>query len=120
MNWEEQIAKFNLPHAKLLYLIYHFSKNNLIDKQQTIKLKEYVILESEVVFRLLMEFQRSKDIDYLLAQFKELLEEENKYAFNHVADVNEPEKETEGPGLRLVSQMQFDPTTIEDVFKKFI
>jgi hypothetical protein len=39
MNWEDHISKFNLPHAKLLYLIYFVSKNNGLDKQQKMKLK---------------------------------------------------------------------------------
>jgi hypothetical protein len=82
MNWEDHMSKFNLPHAKLLYLIYYLSKSGALDKQQTIKLKEYVILEDERIFQILTEFETHHDMDALLDEFKKVYEDERKYSFN--------------------------------------
>jgi hypothetical protein len=86
MNWEEHISKFNLPHAKLLYLIYYLSKTNALDKQQKIKLKEYVVLENEKIFQTLEDFENHHNIENLLEDFKNIYEEERKYSFNRVED----------------------------------
>jgi hypothetical protein len=88
MNWEEQISKFNLPHAKLLYLIYYLSKSGALDKQQTIKLKEYVILENERIFQILHEFETDHNIDNILEEFKKVYDDERKYSFNRAEDEN--------------------------------
>lgn len=39
MNWREDLKKFNLPHAKILYMIYYFFKNGKLDFEQKFKLK---------------------------------------------------------------------------------
>jgi hypothetical protein len=39
MNWKEDILKFNLPHAKILYMIYYFFKSGELSYQQKFKLK---------------------------------------------------------------------------------
>jgi hypothetical protein len=39
MNWQEEIARFNLTHAKVLYMIYYFYKNNELNKEEKLKLK---------------------------------------------------------------------------------
>jgi len=39
MNWKENLEKFNLPHSKMLYMIYYFFKTGKLDFEQKYKLK---------------------------------------------------------------------------------
>jgi hypothetical protein len=116
MNWDDHIIKFNLPHARLLYLIYFLSKSNMLEKQQTIKLKEYVILENENIFKLLVTFEQHRSIELLVTDFKRILEEEQEYTFTETEGEDEAES-----GIRFISKMQLDRhVTLENVNLIFI
>ncbi len=39
MNWKEDIPKFNLPHTRMLYMIYYFFKTGSLTQLQKLKLK---------------------------------------------------------------------------------
>ena len=39
MNWKEEIPKFNLPYARMLFMIYYFFKIGSLTQQQKQKLK---------------------------------------------------------------------------------
>ena len=85
MDWQEDIKKFNLPHAKIMYMIYYFNKKNFLNDKEKLKLKEYVILEDETVFKIMDDFENlESDEDqtkeeFLLSQFKQIYKEEKKY-----------------------------------------
>jgi hypothetical protein len=81
MSWKDDIAKFQSPHSKILYMIYHFSKLNELTDDQRTKLKEYVILEDDKIFEILTEFESSLDENNLLFEMKRLYEEELKFSF---------------------------------------
>ena len=81
MNWKEDIKKFNLPHAKIMYMIYYFHKKNDLTDSERLKLKEYVILENNIIFSLFEEFEtlvENKE-EFLLSEFKAIYNEEKKY-----------------------------------------
>jgi hypothetical protein len=93
MNWKEDIMKFNLPHAKILYMIYYFFKSGELSYQQKFKLKgiiilynilEYVILENERIFEILGEFEDSRDEFKLLEDLRKIYNEEIKYTFQNI------------------------------------
>ena len=83
MNWKEDIKKFNLPHAKIMYMIYYFHKKNDLTDSERLKLKEYVILESNIIFTLFEDFESLENDDdkedFLISEFKAIYNEEKKY-----------------------------------------
>jgi hypothetical protein len=81
MSWKQDINKFQSPHSKILYMIYHFSKAEEISNEQKTKLKEYVILEDEKIFDILNEFEQNFDEEQLLDEMKKLYDEELKFSF---------------------------------------
>lgn len=83
MNWQDDIKKFNLPHAKIMYMIYYFNKKGYLTDKEKLKLKEYVILESDMIFNLIEDFENIQDDqmreEFLLTEFKTIYQEEEKY-----------------------------------------
>jgi hypothetical protein len=81
MSWKLDINKFQSPHSKILYMIYHFSKTEELSDEQRTKLKEYVILEDEKIFDILYDFEQNLDEEQLLEEMKKLYHEELKFSF---------------------------------------
>ena len=50
LNWREDLPKFNLLFAKMLYMIYFLFENKQIDPEMKKKLKEFVIQENPKMF----------------------------------------------------------------------
>lgn len=62
------MEQFELPHAKLLYVIYDLSQKNLITFSERSKLKrkrylELVISNDSVLFNIISTFEASKDAE---------------------------------------------------------
>jgi hypothetical protein len=58
-KWMEDIQKFNLPNAKILYLIYYLFGLKQLDSEQKKKLKEFVILENPSIFNAYKKFEKN-------------------------------------------------------------
>ena len=39
MNWTDEIKKFNLPQAKIMFIIYYLTKFHIFSHDEKIKLK---------------------------------------------------------------------------------
>ena len=39
MNWTEEIKKFNLPQAKIMYIIYYLTKIEKLSNEEKLRLK---------------------------------------------------------------------------------
>ncbi len=68
INFQEDLMKFNSEHAKLFYLIYHFSKHKDLNPKQKTKLKSLIISEDEKIFGLLDEFEETQNEKKLLKE----------------------------------------------------
>lgn len=116
MNWQDDIVKFNLPHAKILYMIYFFFRNGQLNFQQKHKLKEYVILENQKIFEKFGEFERSKNENKLLNDIKDIYNEEIKYSLQEVnppaggAENTEQDQSTNKSGTKntIVRRLSID------------
>jgi hypothetical protein len=80
LNLTNDLPKFNSPHAKLLYMIYYFHKNEDLSSNQRAKLKEYVILEEEEIFDILDRYENNKNEKMLLREFQKIYEDEKKFS----------------------------------------
>jgi len=66
-----------------MYMIYILHKKKYLNDKEKMKLKEYVILEPEVFFNILEDFENMDDEneqeEFLLSEFKKIYKEEQKY-----------------------------------------
>lgn len=127
MNWQDDIRKFNLPHAKIMYMIYYFNKKGYLTDKEKLKLKEYVILESDVLFNMIDDFDNIQDEkmkeEFLLSEFKSIYKEEQKYLkkkSGYITQLNTPGfQKIEIPNIyineitnSLIANENNDPNTI--------
>ena len=47
INYKEDLKKFKIPQARMLYIVYFLSKINEINFPQKLKLKELIIQEDK-------------------------------------------------------------------------
>ena len=71
-KWMDDIQKFNLPNAKILYLIYYLFGLKQIDSEQKKKLKEFVILENPSIFNAYKKFEKNPNLSELGNEFKKI------------------------------------------------
>ena len=71
-KWMDYIQKFNLPNAKILYLIYYLFGLKQIDSEQKKKLKEFVILENPSIFNAYKKFEKNPNLSELGNEFKKI------------------------------------------------
>ena len=72
------LEQFELPHAKLLFVIYDLSQKKLITFSERSKLKrkpypELVISNDPVLFNIISTFETSKDVDTLYTALVKLV-----------------------------------------------
>lgn len=76
LNWKDDLPKFNLSFAKMLYMIYYLFDSKQLDPEQKKKLKEFVILENPKMFQAYEVFEKNNSLNDLLANFKKIFNEE--------------------------------------------
>lgn len=112
LNWKEDIPKFNLPFAKILYMIYYFFNTKQLDNDQKKKLKEYVILDNSKIFDAFQGFEKSNSINDLLTDFKKIYKEEVQYSINRDCSKSILHKAFESTIVKNTEQ-EDDPNNIE-------
>lgn len=74
-NWKEELAKFKIPQARLLYMIFYLFKANEINYQQKYKLKELVMLEDNGLNNCYNNFEKDKNLNKLIIDLKTIYDE---------------------------------------------
>ena len=76
LNWREDLPKFNLLFAKMLYMIYFLFENKQIDPEMKKKLKEFVIQENPKMFEAFELFEKNESLTDLLSSLKKIYSED--------------------------------------------
>ena len=67
-HYKEDLFKFKIPQAKMLYMIYYLSKTNDINFSQKSKLKELVIKDDKHLIKIFNTFEKSLDIHKFISE----------------------------------------------------
>ena len=76
-KWSDNLNKFKIPEARLLYMIYYLFKTERINYSDKLKLKELAIIENEEINKKYADFEKSKNIGKLQIDLKKLLHKDS-------------------------------------------
>ena len=99
--WKEDLSKFKIPQARLLYMIFFLFKANEINYQQKIWLKQRVMLEDEKINSVYLNFERTMDIDKLLSDFNALYDSEKKLNEDSTQEMEIPKTNVNKNGIDI-------------------
>ena len=74
--WQEDLPKFNLPFAKMLYMLYYLFSEKQIDNEQKKKLKELVLVDNKKMLQLYSVFEKNNNLGDLVSGLKKIYTEE--------------------------------------------
>lgn len=132
-NWKDDLAKFKIPQARLLYMIFYLFKANELNYQQKYRLKQLVMLDDQKLTQVYNNFERTKNLNKLLIDFRKIYNEDESKNQNLNTDSNDrPEKKNNNEidikelkiqtGKDVIKKKQLRPDEIYEVslFKKNI
>ena len=76
-DWKIELAKFKIPQARLLYIIFYLYKTNEINFVQKYRLKELIVLEDEILSKSFQNFEKLLNITKFTNELK-IIYEKNK------------------------------------------
>ena len=76
VTWQDDLPKFNLPFAKMLYMLYYLSSEKQIDNEQKKKLKELVLVDNKKMLQLYGVFEKNNNLSDLVTGLKKIYTEE--------------------------------------------
>ena len=76
VTWQDDLPKFNLPFAKMLYMLYYLSSEKQIDNEQKKKLKELVLVDNKKMLQLYSVFEKNNNLNDLVSGLKKIYTEE--------------------------------------------
>ncbi len=92
-NWKDDLAKFKIPQARLLYMIFYLFKANELNYQQKYRLKQLVMLSDQKLTQVYNNFEKTKNLNKLLIDFRKIYNEDESKNQNLNTESNDkPEK----------------------------
>ena len=76
-DWINNISKLKNDFSQILYLIYYLYENNLINKKQKLLLKKLVLLNNQIIFEILSNLKKNKNMNEFIIDIKKLITETN-------------------------------------------
>jgi hypothetical protein len=86
-DFKENLQKFIIPQARMLYMIYHLYQINEINFTQKCKLKEFVITENKTFLKIHENFEKSMNIQKLINDIQLNFFEDKQAEKNKTIDV---------------------------------
>ena len=128
-EWINNMSKLKNDFSQILYLIYYLYKLNLINKEQKLLLKQFVLLNKNEIFEIMNNLKKTKNMDEFLIDIKKLITEtninntkiENSYSKNnktkHLITISSNDEETNNEDIFL-DDLKSPVNCIKKIYRK--
>ena len=128
-EWIDNMSKLKNDFSQILYLIYYLYKLNLINKEQKLLLKQFVLLNKNEIFEIMNNLKKTKNMDEFLIDIKKLITEtninntkiENSYSNNkktkHIITISSNNEETNNED-NFLDDLKSPVNCIKKIYRK--